>query len=846
MFDRSSFVNCIAEQLTQKRFGDQKRKEIVDQYNRIADTFERQGYTGASAANAAMQRVFEVIDEGKKEKARGIAKAIEVHADTISQVEKAAGIAVGLKSFLSLMIGGKRQNSTGTALARAAFNMIEADPRLGGSSFVALRDVTRAKLAAQLAAGFDEFGKGAFGTRRGTVANDADIVREIHGELTGNKAAKVVADAIKATTSLAHREFIAAGGKIYKLDEFNLPQNWNAVKLLEAGYDEYSRFMGQAIDWEKTRWPDGTMIPEAERANVLEVAFQTKTTDGASDIDLSKLREYGSPVGDLTSQGRFFVFKDAKSWTEYHQRFGDGNLLDVMSGYIDTMAHKIALVEKFGRSPRAALDNAKRVIMKKAAEAQKAGEKTATNDADMALRSFAALEDNVLRQNTMNPNSFAGSTVQMTGNLLTSAYLGSTAFISASSDLLNTATVRLARGGPMSASMSTYLKLLANSASGEQDRLLAQAGFVTDSVLSTNYATQRFGIVQTHGPRLGRTLSDFTMRASGLNAHTNAARTAPKLEMAAHLAANFNKKFDELPMRDIMRKYGIEESEWDAVRQKVTPDSDLKSGTLFLTPTAIDKSTLGNKRKIYNKFATMYTQEAAYMVPNVNLEAQAFLRGNTRPDSLPGLLLASATMFKQMPVTIFQNNGRLAMAMPDARSRLGFVAAVGLSTLGAGLLALQMNELAKGRTPMPMDDPRTWGKAFLSGGALGIWGDYLFSPQNEYGGGLAASAAGPILGFYGEALNLVLSEPYAFVESMAKGEEYTPKLGKTLVDFARYNTPGTSIWWSRLALERYVWDNLETMLDPNAATRQRQKVSRRQREFGNDYWWRPGEDTPDF
>lgn len=846
MFDRTSFVKCIDDQLTQKRFGDQRRKEILDTYNRLADSYERQGYNAADAATSAMQRTFEVLDEGKKEKARGLSKAIEVHANTISEVNAAADIAVGMKSFLSMMVGGKKMNSTGSALARAAFNMIEADPRLGGLSFMATREVKRAKLGAALAAGFDEFSKGAFGVRRGTVANDPDIVREIFGENTGNKAAKTVATAIKDTLSLAHKEYIAAGGKLFKLDEYNLPQRWNSVKLVNTGFKEWGEFMSRSVDWDKTRWPDGSTIPETERVNVLQAAFDTLTTDGAIDIDLSKLREQGSAVGDLTSQGRFFQFKDASTWLEFHDRFGDGNMLDVMSGYIDTMAHKIALVEKFGRSPRAALDNVKRTIMKRAAEATKAGEKLATTDADKAMKAFDTLTDSVLRENTMNPNGFMGATVQATGNVLTSAYLGSAAFIAASSDLLNTVTTKLARGLPMSSGMSTYLRILAGSTSKEQDRLLAQAGFVSDSVLSTNYATQRWGIVQTHGPRIGRALSDFTMRASGLNAHTNAARVAPKLEMASHLAANFDKKFDDLPMAPIMRKYGITESDWNAVRDKVTPWQDPKTGTLMLTPTSIDASTIGAKRKIYDKFATMYWQEAAYMVPGTNLEAQAFLRGNTRPDSLPGLLLSSATMFKQMPVTLFQNYGRFAMAQPDVSSRLGFVAAVGVTTLGAGLVAAQMNELAKGRTPLPMDDPKTWGKALLSGGALGIWGDYLFSPQNEYGGGPLATAAGPILGFYGEVANLVTSEPYAFVEAMSKGEEYRPKIGRALTDFARYNTPGTSIWWSRLALERYVWDNIETLADPNAAQRQRQKVDRRKREFGNDYWWRPGDDAPDF
>ena len=59
--------------------------------------------------------------------------------------------------------------------------------------------------------------------------------------------------------------------------------------------------------------------------------------------------------------------------------------------------------------------------------------------------------------------------------------------------------------------------------------------------------------------------------------------------------------------------------------------------------------------------------------------------------------------------------------------------------------------------------------------------------------------------------------------------------------FVRSNTPGSSIWYGRLALDRLLWDRLQQQVDPDAGGAFGRMERRARQETGQDYWWGPGE-----
>jgi hypothetical protein len=163
--------------------------------------------------------------------------------------------------------------------------------------------------------------------------------------------------------------------------------------------------------------------------------------------------------------------------------------------------------------------------------------------------------------------------------------------------------------------------------------------------------------------------------------------------------------------------------------------------------------------------------------------------------------------------------------------------AAGLTVLGA--VAVQLKELAKGRDPRPMDGKAFWLAAIFQGGGLGIFGDFFSSETSRAGGGLAETIAGPVAGLAGDVIGAGASN----IQRAAEGEDIL--LGRDVANLVRFNTPvASSLWYTRLAFDRMVFDELQRFLDPEAEAVWRRQERQRQRDFGSRSWWERGERLP--
>lgn len=77
---------------------------------------------------------------------------------------------------------------------------------------------------------------------------------------------------------------------------------------------------------------------------------------------------------------------------------------------------------------------------------------------------------------------------------------------------------------------------------------------------------------------------------------------------------------------------------------------------------------------------------------------------------------------------------------------------------------------------------------------------------------------------------------------LAKGEN--TNAGREAVQFLGRNTPGGSLWYLRLAYERVLLDNLQRLVDPDAHAAFRRKVQMQRRDYGNQFFWAPGQSAP--
>lgn len=833
MFDPIGFTACIRDNLKQRGFGKQRIDEIVSDYEARASGYEAQGRDAPTAAQLAMRDTFETMAEAARERARRSAKMIGVQASNIERIRQ--GVDANVSKFL---MDGKK-GSRGTAIARAAVSLIEDDARFNGLSYSANKETTRGQLYAIFGDTLETVGKGFMGRQKGK-AHLPNIVREIKGETTGDASAKAVAQAWAKVSDLSVDLFNMAGGSMRRLSNY-LPQSQNAVKITKAGKARWIEAHMGALDWNATRWPDGSPIPPTDRQRVLEAVFDTLTTDGANKIDETAFRGKGRAVGNMLDDHRFLHYKDAQSWLDIHDEFGEGNVFEVLTRHIEHMSHKIATVETFGPNPDMTAMNLHSIVRR---EAGQIGAEELSHAEAVMKNKFDPVFETVMRENPMDPHSTFGNLVTGASNILTSAQLGSASFLAIPGDFMQTVAVRALNGMGMFNGVGTYIRALATDQKFMRE-IATQSGFVMDEVVMSTYAQSRFTGVATVGPAASRHLSEATMRLSLLSGHTRAARWAVQSEFMGLLHRSRGQDFDKLPFRQVMERYGITPEEWNAFRDAV-PTWTPRKGVNFMRPIDILKTDMPNRQSLYRKFQGMIFDEARKMVPEATIEGATALKGTTRPDTLAGALLYSFAMYKNFPVSFMMIYGRLGMTSPSIKGRLGFYAGLGAGMTMVGAIGTQLREISKGRDPLPMDNAAFLGKSFLSGGALSIWGDFLFAGVNEYGRGPAEMAGGPLVGLLGDTTDLVFGDVFQWagtVGSLSDGEFESTTAAKA-VEWARRYTPGSSIWWARLALERQVFDRMQELADPRAYQKQRNRVRTRERDYGQGHWWAPGRDAP--
>ena len=68
--------------------------------------------------------------------------------------------------------------------------------------------------------------------------------------------------------------------------------------------------------------------------------------------------------------------------------------------------------------------------------------------------------------------------------------------------------------------------------------------------------------------------------------------------------------------------------------------------------------------------------------------------------------------------------------------------------------------------------------------------------------------------------------------------------GKSLAQYMKGWTPGSSLWYTKLATDRMVFDQIQAMIDPDYRKSFRRYEKRMKKDFGQTFWWSPGQTAP--
>jgi hypothetical protein len=812
--------NCIENFLKEKRISEKYAKNAEKIYN------ERFNYikatTGETDEFVSAQATTQTLDELERQQIHAKYKIIRQQA-----VQRQ-------------IIDNFNSYNEGKDFGKAAQALIEQDEVSNYSNLQYRRRAIHGTLLSKMEDSLAAFGRrGIFGQQQNKPLM-REMVRAIFDEdSVSNPLAKEMAKAWKETSDYARLLFNKAGGSIPKRADWGMSQIHDSVAIEKASFEKWYDFIKDRLDYNKLYSErTGSLIQgEANIKEALQETYDAIVSDGWSQIKPSGAIR-GAALANRRLDHRFLTFKNADSWIEYQEMFGDPNAFNNMMGHLDHMSRDIATMQILGPNPNATINFIEGLIKKNTTIG-----KESQGAAKSKIDKFKTMYDIYTGQDQIPANGKAARVLKSTRSLLQAAQLGSAA-LAALGDFNTQRITAKMNGLPVMKLYSRILKNLNPLKAEENTRLALRLGLIADNWISAGSVQQRY-FGEVSGPELAGRVSDTVMRVSGLSAWTQANRFAFGMEFMGHLADSTGKQFDELdaPLQMVLRRYGLDGDKWDLMRRTELYKHE---GTTFLRPDDMREA----HPELSLRFLEMVNRETDFAVPTTSIKTKAILSGGTQPGTFMGEIAKSASMYKNYAVTLLGNNMTrivtqkeinnvfMGMKIPTAAARALQATDLVIGATVMGGIALQLKEISKGRNPREVDTPQFLGAALLQGGALSLFGDFLSSSTNRYGGGLAETVAGPVVGLVGDLSKLTIGN----ITELAQGKD--TNFVKEFTRFTGRYTPGQSIWYLNLAFKRLALEQMEQWGDPKARQRYSKQMQKYRRETGQDYWWNPGETSP--
>lgn len=722
---------------------------------------------------------------------------------------------------------------------------------------------------AEMEAAIYEFRRSWTTGKRQARARLENVVRELHGESTGDELAAALAQTFDRVSDALRQRFNANGGEIPRLEKWGGPQFHDSAAVLRAGREKWKEAIRPRLDPTRMRDPlTGEAPTPARFEQLLDGAYDSIVTNG--DIRLQpKGRAHG--VGALANQRaehRFFAFKSADDWLAYAAAFGQGDPFAAMMNHIKGMARDIAALEILGPNPSATVDWLTQAVQLEAGKRAAGRPSLFAAGSELEAQTLAGTIDYRIRTlwqgvrggEVVNERMAAGfATVR---NLITSAVLGSASVTALATDPFIANVAKRLSGLPTSNYLTQLVKTL-----GYDRREGTRAGLILEDALHLMGQEARYAGTLA-GPQWTRALADRVLTWSGLTPWTQARKHIFGMEFQAHIADQLGTAWDDLPdrLRRTMSGYGIDRTDWNVMR--AAKPYEPASGATFLRPAEVaglvDGPGLPKVAKLLGineadeaarlelarrgvtrtaeKYLEMILSETERAVPSGTKRSAGLLSGGAPAGTIAGEMLRSGLMFKAFGLSFtmlqLQAIGREVADYGKARGA-AYAGSMLLSLTMGGALALQLKQIINGKDLQDPSDPRFWLQAIGTGGGFGLYGDFLFADVNRMGHSLGEQLAGPVVGLIGDSIRLTAGN----VQELAKGEDET-NFGRELVNYGRRYMPTVSLWYLRAAYNRIVFDQLQYLADPDAHRNMREKEKRLQRETGQGFWWQPGELAP--
>jgi hypothetical protein len=807
-----SFYNCIEAGKDVGAIGQKQADEALRVYEDLFTEYSKTMNESEAAALASKDAIF-ALEKNANNKVR----IVNLQKRAIRDVNK------NLVSF-----------NNGKDLGKAAINLLES--QADGAKFSGLEDRYRAVFGMTQSMMSDvlaTFGRrGVFGTL-GDKAAAIDLVNVAHGKKTKNLAAKELYEAWEKSSEYLRKTFNKYGGDIPKSKNW-FPTNHDAELLLKSTRDEWVNFIRPLLNITEMKSPlTGKPLTEKQLTKALNESYDAITTDGWSKVKEGQGKNQQA-LYNKGKQSKFLIFKDGDAWVKYQDRFGNSHPFISMMQHLDSMSRDIATIQILGPNPNATIKNIKDTVQR---VANTAGPKE-TKAAKIDLNTF----DNVYDLFTGKAHDPVNATIANIGgstrNILTAAQLGSSFLVAFPIDLATTALTAAFNKSPQVKTLSSILKAMNPLTAKERTLVAVRSGLIAENWIALASSQARY-VGEISGTELSKRIADVVLRASLLSPWTQAGRMAAGIETMGAFADVAKLPFNKLDskVQNLLKRNGLD-IHWDVIRKSPIHN---KEGVSILRPAEILESKLVSETEaniIATRYLEMINKEINFAIPSVSLTARQALTGNVKSGTLVGEVVKSFAQYKNFPMQIYYTHIRRGLNEDTITSKSKYLGFLIASTTMMGAAVIQMQEIAKGRDPKSMQDPSFWVEALEKGGGLSLAGDILLSDINRYGGGIESLTSGPAVEFGSDVTKLTLGNIY---EALA-GEE--TKIAQESVEMVKKFSPGKSIWYTKLATERLLFDSLQEMADPKAMQKIREKERKLKKETGQKYWWSAKDKLP--
>lgn len=335
-----------------------------------------QNHIDAAEAEALKARIKEIEKIAKSETAVKEQLANELSAEAAERQRRAFLSEQTRKRLLDAMHGYR--NAQGEADLLEAFVRMHENFGRDGGSFIEdaenLRSVIQRDAHAKIADFLIEFRKGGItgDLRRrkdALVARMDNVVRELHGEATGDARAEALAKAFREVSDDLRTRFNDAGGAIGKLENW-FPHSHDMQALLDYGRAKWVDYMMQpdVLDRERMVNPiSQRVLSDAELRESLGVVWDRITSDGWTDREVTGVQMGRGALWSQHADHRFLHFKNADAWLAYAKEFGNPDAYTAIVHHINMMARDIAHMEVFGPNPNTTRTYLKQYLQQQAA-----------------------------------------------------------------------------------------------------------------------------------------------------------------------------------------------------------------------------------------------------------------------------------------------------------------------------------------------------------------------------------------------------------------------------------------------------------------------------------------------